>query len=216
MKKVVGTFADCSQWGQAEELRFILEANSRRQFQNSGSVVWQLNEPWPNVSCTNFVDYYHELKMAYYWVKDAFEPNRASLDYRRLDYRPGARFEAGAFVHRAGDPAAYRLKAELLDAAGRMLGSWAYGCGAHLPGDEHRECGGASRVRAGSDGRLLAVCRPVVSDAVPRRVDDRHRNLRGEAGGASVRGGRRLAGRGGRAGSSLLCLRIAAAVRSGG
>lgn len=122
----LATFADCSQWVQAEGLRFILEANARRQFRNSGSIVWQLNEPWPNVSCTNLVDYYQELKMAYYWAKNAFEPNHASLDYRRLDYRPGERFEAGAFVHRAGEPAAYRLTAERLDTAGRTLGSWSF------------------------------------------------------------------------------------------
>lgn len=120
------TFVDCSQWIQAEGLRFILEANARRQFRNSGSIVWQLNEPWPNVSCTNLVDYYHELKMAYYWAKDAFAPNRASLDYRRLDYRPGERFEAGAYVHRAGEPAAYRLEAELLDPSGRRLDGWTF------------------------------------------------------------------------------------------
>ena len=48
----------CSQYMQAEGLRFILEADRRRAFVNSGTIIWQLNEPWPNSSCTNLVDYY--------------------------------------------------------------------------------------------------------------------------------------------------------------
>ena len=63
------TFALGSQWVQAEGLRFIVEANRRRQWRNSGSIIWQFNEPWPNVSCTSLVDYCFEPKMAYYAVK---------------------------------------------------------------------------------------------------------------------------------------------------
>jgi beta-mannosidase len=85
-------FADCSQWIQAEGIRFILEANRRKKFRNSGSMVWQLNEPWPNISCTNLVDYFGETKMAYYWVRDAFSPVHVSLDYRTLSYIIGERF----------------------------------------------------------------------------------------------------------------------------
>lgn len=85
-------YTKCSQWMQAEGLRFILEANRRRKFHNSGSIIWQLNEPWPNVSCTSLVDYYLEQKMAYYWGKTAFADLAVSLDYRKLDYKPGEVF----------------------------------------------------------------------------------------------------------------------------
>lgn len=81
-----------SQWMQAEGLRFILEANQRRKWHNSGSIIWQLSEPWPNLSCTSIVDYYGHAKHAYYWTKNAFAPLHISLNYRRLDHAPGTVF----------------------------------------------------------------------------------------------------------------------------
>jgi len=117
----LATFVDCSQWIQAEGLRFILEANLRRQFRNSGSIVWQLNEPWPNASCTNLVDYYKEPKMAYYWVKKAFAPNHVSLDYGKLDYSVGETFDAAVYVHRNGDAALAKVEAQVLDSRGVVL-----------------------------------------------------------------------------------------------
>ena len=82
-----------SQWMQAEGLRFILESNQRRKWHNSGSIIWQLSEPWPNFSCTSIVDYYGHEKQAYYWTKDAFAPLHPTLDYRRLDYAAGTAVE---------------------------------------------------------------------------------------------------------------------------
>ncbi|MBY3620908.1 hypothetical protein HGO21_15245 [Acinetobacter sp. CUI P1] len=113
-------FSACSQWMQAEGIRFVLEANRRRKFRNSGSIVWQFNEPWPNVSCTNLVDYYGETKMAYHWVKQAFRPQHASLDYRNLMLTPGTRFQGNVFVH-GGDGGKVKVDAEVLDAVGSSL-----------------------------------------------------------------------------------------------
>lgn len=92
-------FCSCSQWIQAEGLRFIVEANRRRKFHNSGSIIWQLNEPWPNASCTNLVDYFGECKMAYYWTKKAFAPLHISLSYERLDIPAGRYFSGKIYVH---------------------------------------------------------------------------------------------------------------------
>lgn len=85
------TFIRCSQYMQAEGLRFILEADRRRAFQNSGTIIWQLNEPWPNSSCTNLVDYYGETKAAYYQTRRAYERRHISMDYRSLTYQAGER-----------------------------------------------------------------------------------------------------------------------------
>lgn len=81
-----------SQWMQAEGLRFILEANQRRKWHNSGSIIWQLSEPWPNLSCTSLIDYYGHAKQAYFWAKQAFAPLHITLRYRRLDLAPGTVF----------------------------------------------------------------------------------------------------------------------------
>ena len=85
------TFAACSQYMQSEGLRFILDADRRRAFRNSGAIIWQMNEPWPNASCTSLMDYFGETKSAYYQVKRCFAKHRLVLDYRRLVYRAGTR-----------------------------------------------------------------------------------------------------------------------------
>ena len=51
-------FVIASQFVQGEGLRYAVEANRRRAYQNSGSIIWQSNEPWVNTSCTNLIDYY--------------------------------------------------------------------------------------------------------------------------------------------------------------
>jgi beta-mannosidase len=118
----LAVFADGSQWIQAEGLRFILEANRRREPRNSGSIVWQLNEPWPNVACTNLVDYYGEKKMACYWARTAFAPLHVSLDYRSLVHAPGTRFHGTLHLHHSGATRpAVRLRVEVLTLAGERL-----------------------------------------------------------------------------------------------
>jgi beta-mannosidase len=92
-------FSDASQWIQAEGLRFVLEANRRRQFRNSGSIIWQVNEPFPNASCTNLIDYYGESKMAYYWTRRAFSPYHVSAEYRKLDWAVGEVLEAKLYIN---------------------------------------------------------------------------------------------------------------------
>jgi beta-mannosidase len=113
-------FSACSQWIQAEGIRFVLEANRRRKFRNSGSIVWQFNEPWPNVSCTNLVDYYGETKMAYHWVKSAFRPLHVSLDYRSLLLTPSTGFQGDVYVH-GGNGRKVEVDAEVFDAVGRCI-----------------------------------------------------------------------------------------------
>ncbi len=115
-------FTACSQWIQAEGLRFILEANRRRQPRNSGSIIWQLNEPWPNISCTSLVDYYGEKKMAFYWARKAFAPLHASLDYRRLIFGVGEKFEGAVHLHNSGDAVDVALTLEVLAPSGAVLG----------------------------------------------------------------------------------------------
>lgn len=119
--KNLAQFAKCSQWIQAEGLRYIVEANRRRKFENSGSIIWQLNEPWPNVSCSCLVDYYGEAKMAYDWVRRAFAPLHVSLDYRRLDYKIGERFDAAVFAHGNGGNEEITVQAEVLNPEGEIL-----------------------------------------------------------------------------------------------
>ncbi|MEK0315693.1 glycoside hydrolase family 2 protein [Cohnella sp. 56] len=117
----LSVYSECSQWIQAEGLRFILEANQRRKFENSGSIIWQANEPWPNVSCTNLIDYFGEGKMAYYWARKAFSPLHASLDYRQLNYGIGESFAGGVYVYSNDITGPVTVTAEVLNPQGLVL-----------------------------------------------------------------------------------------------
>lgn len=92
------TFVACSQYVQSEGLRFILDADRRRAFQNSGAIIWQINEPWPNTSCTSLLDYFGETKSAYYQVKRCYAGRRLALDYRSLAYEAGGWAAFGVYA----------------------------------------------------------------------------------------------------------------------
>ncbi|MCU6708875.1 hypothetical protein M6D81_09090 [Paenibacillus sp. J5C_2022] len=125
-RKLFGELADieqfsaASQWVQAEGIRFILEANRRRKFRNSGSIIWQMSEPWPNVSCTNLLDYYGETKMSYYWTKQPFSPVHVSLDYRSLGVTKGEAFAHRLYLHSHQSGVDVHITVEIADTAGRI------------------------------------------------------------------------------------------------
>ena len=87
------------QFIQAEAVRYGVEANSRRAFQNVGSIVWVFGEPYPNTANTSLVDYYGHEKLAYYLVGEAYSPLHCSLQYDFLLFQPGRPFCVTAYVH---------------------------------------------------------------------------------------------------------------------
>ena len=113
-------FVMASQFVQAEALRYVIESNRRRKFRCGGSMLWQMNEPWPNVSATTAVDYYGVPKPAYYFVQRACAPRHVSLKYSRLDRRPGEEFRAEVFAHNSLGPMTARVGCRILDARGEQ------------------------------------------------------------------------------------------------
>ena len=91
-------FIKCSQFIQGEGLRYALEANRRRMFRCCGNIIWQFNEPWPNVSGTNVLDYYCQPKLAYYMLQDAYRPLNPTLEYSKLVYNKGESFVGRLYV----------------------------------------------------------------------------------------------------------------------
>ena len=106
-----------SQYMQAEGLRYAIEAHRRRAVtaapavlekgtvvtvpaqKNVGSIVWQFNEPWPNVSCTCMVDYYGQPKLVYDFYREAQAPVHVSLRYDKLVWKPGDIFTGAVVTH---------------------------------------------------------------------------------------------------------------------
>jgi beta-mannosidase len=97
------TFVRASQMMQAEGLRYAVEAHRRRKWRCSGTLPWQLNEPWPNATCTNAVDYFGQPKPAYYTVKRAYRPFHVSAAYATLSWAGEAEFVADVWLHNSGE-----------------------------------------------------------------------------------------------------------------
>lgn len=87
-----------SQMMQAEAIRYIVASNRRRRGQNCGSIIWQVNEPFPNVSCTNLVEYYGNPKMAYYAVRRAYANAMAGMKYDSLIQPAGQKVQMTAYA----------------------------------------------------------------------------------------------------------------------
>lgn len=88
-----------SQFLQSEALRYGIEANRRRALRCAGNILWQINEPFPNVTCTSCIDYFNVAKMGYYWVRNSYSPVLVSLRYDKLDWMAGDEFHANVFLH---------------------------------------------------------------------------------------------------------------------
>ncbi len=114
-------FVDCSQYMQAEGLRYIIESDRRRAFQNSGVIIWQINEPWPNASCTNLVDYYHVPKAAYSQTVRVFEPFHVSMEYPGLTLVPGETVRFPVWLSHDGEAQKAQVKNQVLSKSGSIF-----------------------------------------------------------------------------------------------
>ncbi|MEK0312724.1 beta-mannosidase [Cohnella sp. 56] len=66
-------YIDFSMLCQAEGLKFGVEHFRRRKPENSGSLIWQLNDCWPGISWS-MIDYYLFPKASYYYARRFFHP----------------------------------------------------------------------------------------------------------------------------------------------
>lgn len=115
--KDLETLVSLSQFMQGEGIRYAIEAHRRRTKtsvparlaegemvtypaqESVGAIVWQFNEPWPNVSCTSMVDYYAKPKLALSFYGEAEKPLHVSMRYDQLLWKAGEVFEGTVFVH---------------------------------------------------------------------------------------------------------------------
>ncbi|MHB9131365.1 MAG: glycoside hydrolase family 2 protein [Armatimonadota bacterium] len=118
-------YVQASQLIQAEGIRYIIESHRRRKWHTSGVFLWQLNEPWPNLACSNVIDYFGQPKPAYFAAANAFQPEAVSARYARLGWLPGDRFSAELFVSNSQERVRpLELTWTLYDIAGAHLAGW--------------------------------------------------------------------------------------------
>jgi beta-mannosidase len=95
----VGSTLRATQLLQFEGLRYAVEADRRRKYHSSGSLPWQLNEPYPMAACTSAVDYFGRPKPAYYAVAAAYEPLHVSARFERQAWAGHETFQAEVWAN---------------------------------------------------------------------------------------------------------------------
>ena len=105
------TFIKVSQVMQGEGLRYIVDSNRRRKFGNAGSMIWQYNEPYPNISCTSLADYLGDPKFALDCVAQSYRMRNMSLRHESLVYAKGDVFRGE--VHAVNDSGAFCASMEI-------------------------------------------------------------------------------------------------------
>ena len=82
-----------------QRARLAAEADRRRKYQNSGTLPWQFNEPYPMAACTSAVDYYGQPKPSYYAVARAYKPLHVSARFDTMAWAGRDVFEAEIWVN---------------------------------------------------------------------------------------------------------------------
>lgn len=111
-----------TQLAQAEGLRYALEADRRRKYQNSGTLPWQFNEPYPMAACTSAIDYYGQPKPVYYAIAHAYESVHISARFAASAWAGHERFTAELYANNSHQHIydEVTLSARLLDMHGQL------------------------------------------------------------------------------------------------
>ena len=96
------TTVRCSQFVQAEALRYADQAMRRFRWHRSACASWTYNEPWPNASHGCIVEYSGRPKMAYYYVKQAYAPVDVLAVYSSLSCEAGKPLSAEIWATQDG------------------------------------------------------------------------------------------------------------------
>ena len=92
------TYAVFAQFSRGQIIRYGLEEMRRRKFRTSGTLMWQLNETWPNAAGNAIVDYFGRPRATYDAVRTAYAPVHASLRFDKIHLEGrGDSFSAGRF-----------------------------------------------------------------------------------------------------------------------
>lgn len=83
-------FLEKAQLAQAVTYQFNLDSCLKNIWANSGCLIWQFNDPWPNISWS-MVDWYGNPKPSLYWFKNASQPINLAVDYDRIQLQLGER-----------------------------------------------------------------------------------------------------------------------------
>ncbi len=110
-----------TQFLQADGLRYAVEADRRRMFQNGGTMPWQFNEPYPMAACTSAVDYFAEPKPVYYSVARAYQPLSITARFDTLAWGGENTFSAEIWSVNSSADQKGELAVQIMGLDGRNL-----------------------------------------------------------------------------------------------
>jgi beta-mannosidase len=119
----LATTVRCSQFWQAEGLRYANQSMRRYRWHRSACASWTYNEPWPNAAQNCVVEYLGRPKMAYYYTKRAFAPLDVMAVYSSLEAPVGRPMsvELWGVNDRLEPLAGYRCRCRVTDLRGKTL-----------------------------------------------------------------------------------------------
>jgi len=117
------TTVRCSQFVQAEGLRYACQSMRRFRWHRSACAMWVFNEPWPNAAHNAVVEYYGRKPMAYYYVKQAYAPIDVLAVYSSLEAPVGKPLpvELWATNDQLQPLKGYRCRYRISDVRGNIL-----------------------------------------------------------------------------------------------
>ena len=92
------TKIQATQFFQHQGVKYLLESMRQEEHKNVGVFLWQLNEPYPNLICTNVIDAYGRPKPAYYGMKKAYEPVHVAAEFSTSAFGEQDSFNAKVFA----------------------------------------------------------------------------------------------------------------------
>lgn len=93
----LNNFVKKAQLAQAITYQFNLDSCLKNIWRNSGCLIWQFNDPWPNISWS-MVDWYGNPKPSLYWFKKASSPINLAIDYDKTTLRVGESLNIGVYA----------------------------------------------------------------------------------------------------------------------
>jgi beta-mannosidase len=117
------TYVRAAQTSRAQILKYGLEEMRRRKFCTSGTLMWQLNETWPNAAGNAIIDFFGDPRITFQHVMQAYEPAHASLRFDRIRWKGGERFQAELWIASDLPEALHQCEAswQVADVRGRTL-----------------------------------------------------------------------------------------------
>ncbi len=91
-------YVTVAQFSRAQIVSYGLEEMRRRKFRFSGTLMWQLNETWPNAAGNAIVDFFGRPRITYDFIKRAYEPVHISLRFDSIQWTRGQIFESELWV----------------------------------------------------------------------------------------------------------------------